>query len=66
VGDGEGDVGGDHGLESTLVRKQASGLQRASYSERVTASELQRASYSERVTASELQRANMEGMEESF
>jgi len=30
VGDGEGDVGRDHGRESTLVRKQASGLQRAS------------------------------------
>jgi len=30
VGDGEGDVGRDHGPESTLVRKLASGLQRAS------------------------------------
>jgi len=30
VGDGEGDAGRGHGPESTLVRKQASGLQRAS------------------------------------
>ena len=30
VGDGEGDAGRDHGPEASLVRKQASGLQRAS------------------------------------